>query len=122
LNITGDSTVQLNGCTFLNNSAQFSGGAIELQAGAQLTAQTSLFRSNVTNGPAHAAGAKGGAMHILNASATIYNSLFDSNQAPAVGGAIAMEGESNQSGASLLCSNCSFTKNGALRDPSNPTP
>src|SRR5262245_23061653 len=87
-----DGALTINGCTFTNNNAKVSGGAVGSAAGGS----TTILNSNLTGNKATdgaGGGGSGGAIARLNGGTlTISNSTIANNAADTPGGGIATQG------------------------------
>jgi len=100
-------SLTIDECTFVNNTAAQSGGAIDA-SGVDLTLLSSTFVGNDVDGQGDSGGGSGGGAISLSAGlATILNSTFANNGAPfGNGGAI-----NNSSSASYTIESCTFAYN-----------
>lgn len=98
-------TLQIDRCHFLNNQADYYGGALATGRASSLV-YASDFNSNSVTSP----WGGGGAVDLSDASSLFSNCLFINNKA-AYGGAVAGDNRQEKSEASFQ--NCTFTKNHA---------
>jgi parallel beta-helix repeat protein/predicted outer membrane repeat protein len=99
ISITGDGTMNVDGCFFTNNTAPFNGGAID-SPGVFLNVSNSTFADNTSN--------NGGAISIGNDGVSVTNSTFLNNSAASNGGAIV-----SVFAANYTLTNCTLTGNTA---------
>lgn len=127
--ITEQAVVQFIRCSFVGNSSDNHGGAMLIGQGAEVFIHDSEFIGNVNNVAGHRANGLGGAIHAYNSAEgvitklRISDTLFDSNEAGFVGGAIMAKGNFSdtstpfESPTSVIVSNSTFTDNIALNNP-----
>lgn len=96
-----DATATFDGCTFMNNDVASSGGAMNVNSNANVTATDCAFAGNT-------AGNAGGGVVVISstAQANFTNCTFDGNTAVQAGGAMV-------NGANASFANCTFTDNSA---------
>jgi CSLREA domain-containing protein len=154
--ISNKGTLNVNGCTFFNNLAQ-AGAGIENRANATITYSTfssniattssggaisssrvnggttqlvvdgCVFKNNEADGLAPSGGAIATGANSASSTATISNSLFQSNSADSQGGAISNFSNTTFGGnstATVSVTNCTFSQNtagigGAVRNSTN---
>jgi predicted outer membrane repeat protein len=90
-------------CNFYNNTASGNAGAIRAASGDAAITQCTFVNNTATDT------SDGGAVHVRDATATIYSSTFDSNSCDRSGGAIWISG-----GVYSQVVDCSFTNNKAI--------
>lgn len=125
----GSGTLQVTGYTFKNNTAGYTGGAIQIQAAATISDctfdsnsaaiqggaifnQAGLTVTNCTfnkNSAASAGASTGGAIFAKSATTTVKNSTFTSNSTDYRGGAVYIESTMNMN-------DCTFTSNKAAKE------
>lgn len=112
-----NAVVALQNCSFRGNRSKNYGGAISA-LNSRLFINGTRFIDNVVNQPGHIPNAPGGALFINSSLVRIANSLFESNHAGYVGGAIYVLGGWESGSAELVVSDSAFIGNSAERDPS----
>ncbi|MEA2602012.1 MAG: hypothetical protein QOF89_3004 [Acidobacteriota bacterium] len=110
------SSVSFFNCSFRDNSSPNRGGALAVRAGADVTVQGGEFLRNRVNLPGHKTNSAGGAIWVLDGTLRVSGTLFDSNEAGFVGGAIYAIGNWDK-GANVLVTGSTFRNNQAQADP-----
>lgn len=100
-------------CVWEENSAQNFGGALAVNDDASVNIYGGRFLNNRVNLPGHSQTAAGGAIHIGNSTARVYNSEFIGNQAGYVGGAIYATGHWDR-GSLVTIANSVFENNKSI--------
>jgi hypothetical protein len=107
--------------TFLNtafhdNSAPNWGGGMVVRAASVAVVHGGEFLRNRTNFPGHQPNSAGGAIYVLDATANIFGTLFENNEAGFVGGAIYAIGTWSL-GSNVQIGSSTFQANQAVADP-----
>ena len=115
------STVSFQGCVWNNNTSKNYAGAFSAYQ-SRVYVRDNRFVGNRTNLPGHSHFNAGGAIHGNASTMHIANSRFENNQAGYVGGAIYVIGVYGTPEMKMTVSDCLFTGNIAVRDPTGPNP
>ena len=115
------STVSFQSCTWTNNTAPTYAGALSAYR-SRVFIRDNTFTGNRTNIPNHTSFSAAGAIHGNSSTMFINNSRFENNQAGYVGGAIYVIGPYTDPLMDLVVSDCLFTGNVAVTDPSGASP
>jgi predicted outer membrane repeat protein len=111
------STVAFQGCVWSNNTSKNYAGAFSAYI-SRVYVRDSRFSGNRTNLPGQSYFNAGGCIHGNASTINIANTRFENNQAGYVGGAIYVIGPYGSPDMKMVVSDCLFTGNIAVRDPS----
>lgn len=108
LSVEKSSSVTVDSCSFLGNTAYMDAGAISVVGVAALTVTNSLFAGNT------ASTRMGGALLLQNTSASITSCNFTGNSAALHGGGLAASAGADGAAQAASITGCTFARNQAL--------